>query len=822
MTQRGGVRLALGVACLIGGAAALRFFLSLDALPDDFVNAGRSERISRDLLGDVARARVVRDTRSIAFGAADARRHYHEPDPRNHGYATGILSRDVGDGRSIGFAIGKSVTVRFDRLSEGDAAARLVALAPDSRKSQRVSLAMAGAAEPFAEIEIPPGIEPRSLPFTIPGDQLRRGGNQLELRFATTVKRPFEGWTGELEVGAGLLALEFATTAPKTEGREPRREDVAGVAELPDRTALVFHEGGRLEIPLVLERGAPRFEGAIYVHPDDSRPGGAVDVIARLRGIPAGTMLLGKARLDASRAAPRDRQALRFDVDLSAFAGGPVRLEFETSPPRDGAAPLRLALAAPTIRGGAPWPKLDRAPDLGLAKLRESLAGSNVVVLLLDAAAARHFSAYGATREVAPNIALLARDAIVFDQVTAPASYTLASIGSLCTGQLPDRHGVVDGGTDRRRLPATSATFAERLRAAGYATLGLVSNPNAGPEFGFDRGFDTYETLYAEKELWDEGVAPEALVARALARADEGKLREPYYLYAHFFPPHAPYDPPAEFLEGLVDEDFRGDVDGTRATIERVRQGGERFSRGEFDHLRDLYDANIKYVDSQVRALLEGLAARGLLDRTIIAIVADHGEAFFQHQNLEHGDTAFSEEVEVPWIMALPRHLEHPPTLVKGPCSLLDFAPTLLSLLSLPLPLSNFDGIDLVPRLFEREVPIDPSPRPLVQRSAGFAPRFAIRMFGHAYHEDLYTRERWLFDLERDPHEQQPLPVASSPLADVLRSELCRTLCEIERGKGAAVKLTPEQERMMAEIGYLESTGPSRGVSPQTCPFAGG
>lgn len=826
--------LAVGIASLVAGAAIIRHFATRDALVSVFDPTDRSNRVAHDFLDDVARALVLTDTTSIEFGSESARSHYVEPDPRLSSKSSGILSRAFGNGMSAGFACGNEVSFRIVVLEPQDRRVALEGLGlDDSGAPQRLEIGLVDADKrtPLMTTEWPRSDAPKRTEFILPKDALRPGENTITVRFARTIEREFQGLPGKYALAAVFTKFEFvgseAKSAPAQESSEHRKPDLRGTVVLDEvippgggapKRALAFARGDRLVLPVILPQGRPRFVASLFVHPDDADATNPPRVRVRYRSGNGGKLLIAQGELDASAQDPRRRTSLELDADLSAFSDTEGTLEIE-SERTDSSAPLvRLALAGPLIRGGRDLPIEPPArPELA-ASIREKLGRPNVVVFLLDAASARHFTAYGADREYAPTVDTLALGGCVFEGMTSPASYTLPSVGSLFTGLLPDRHGVIESGAEghKRLLAESVETLAQKLSREGYSTEAWITNPNAGKDPGYDRGFKRYDALYADPKLWNEGVTPEAVVEHAEQRLAEGGLTEPFLLYAHLFPPHAPYRAPARFREGLTDPRYSGPADGSRDSIEAYRRQGKDYLPRDLDELKALYRANLRYSDDGVRNVLDALGKAGKLDRTLIVVLADHGEAFGEHRNLEHGDTTFGEEIEVPFILHVPRTVGWQPTRVRGPASIVDVAPTLLSLLGVRFAPTDFDGSDLTGRIGNSS-PTTYSPGPTVSRSLGQQPRYVIRSRSFAYHEDTFTRQRWLFDLRVDPHEERPIRCEDSPLAEALRGQLCEILCRRPAAVGETVALTPEQIKMAQEIGYLEGFDRSTPAKRKNC-----
>ena len=155
-------------------------------------------------------------------------------------------------------------------------------------------------------------------------------------------------------------------------------------------------------------------------------------------------------------------------------------------------------LVAPRVLGYAGGEPLEPQPmsardEARADSLRKSLAGDNVLFIILDAGRARSFGSYGYPRETTPEIDRLAREGVVFERVYTPAVYTLGAMASVWTSQYPDRHH--SAVSFSARLPKDRLTLAELLSAQGVYTAGFVANAVAGTLFGFDRGFSEFKEV---------------------------------------------------------------------------------------------------------------------------------------------------------------------------------------------------------------------------------------------------------------------------------------------------------------------------------------
>ncbi|MCZ7586125.1 MAG: sulfatase [Deltaproteobacteria bacterium] len=280
-----------------------------------------------------------------------------------------------------------------------------------------------------------------------------------------------------------------------------------------------------------------------------------------------------------------------------------------------------------------------------------ALAKPNIVVISLDTVRADHLGIYGYRRRTSPNITRLALRSSVFDRAYSATPWTLGSFAALWTSQLPSVAGIFDWGN---HLKPPAVTLAEILRSAGYETHAVVSCDGLQRN-GIEQGFDVFDD-----SLNDRLDAYAALTSRDVTdagiRALNRERRRPIFLWLHYFDPHEKYLDHPEFAFGSAEI--------------------------------DLYDEEIASTDFHIGLLIDFMLEKGLFRNTIIVLHADHGEEFGEHGGSRHAMTLYEEVVRVPLIIYVP---ERAPDRVKGLVSLVDVAPTLLSLAGVEIP-SSFRG----------------------------------------------------------------------------------------------------------------------------------
>ncbi len=318
-----------------------------------------------------------------------------------------------------------------------------------------------------------------------------------------------------------------------------------------------------------------------------------------------------------------------------------------------------------------------------------TVAAANVVVILSDAMRADRLGPYGFDqRSTTPHLDRLAASGTVFEQVISQTAWTVPSVASLFTGVDPQAHrvrrfidpkkhaGFGDGDVAAVQLDAMSLahdTLAERFQAAGYQTVAVVKSDVINAGRGFDQGFDAFHFIGQKpKEHGDSG---QQLTDRILAwLSAERDPERPFFLYLHYMDVHASYRAPTPYFERWLDPESSSQLNGNHGQIVPFDKGEKALGAGDLRRLLALYDAEITYWDAQLGRLLAALD--GLGGDTVIAVVADHGEAFFEHGGFFHHDL-YQENIHVPLVIKAPTAT---PRRVAGWLELTDLPPTLAEL----------------------------------------------------------------------------------------------------------------------------------------------
>ncbi len=314
-------------------------------------------------------------------------------------------------------------------------------------------------------------------------------------------------------------------------------------------------------------------------------------------------------------------------------------------------------------------------PDFG------DLQPGNVVLVNVDTLRADALPPWGAVHATTP--LLDARPGwITVERAVSTAGWTLPSTTSLLTAQDQHRHGIriVDetGGFGMVRVPLLTTT----LQEAGFATaLFTGSEVLTQGQTGLADGFDT--TL----ALTEEPGNATAVVDAALEWLDAVPKGQPFFLMLQPNDPHLPYTPEPQDQSTWASGDAlpfdvqSGDMEQTAAIEAALVDASDEERAAIMASVRDVYDEQVLGVDRALDRLLAELDARGLARDTLVVLVSDHGESFYDGEPLQlgHGRSAREELVHVPlrfWNPALAD--------AQARCvvSTMDVVPTLAELLS--------------------------------------------------------------------------------------------------------------------------------------------
>jgi arylsulfatase A-like enzyme len=286
-----------------------------------------------------------------------------------------------------------------------------------------------------------------------------------------------------------------------------------------------------------------------------------------------------------------------------------------------------------------------------------------VVLITIDTLRFDRLGLYGYQRRpTSPNLDAWAQRAVVFDRATAPAPWTVPSLGALLTGRYPAEVG---GYTNSDGIDADFTTLAELFQAEGYATASFNTHALLiRARGGFRQGFDTVYPTQLKPIVPGEHKMAFSETEPHLMEWLEAHARTPFFLWIHDMDPHLP---PTTGNPYLKKPDWKR------------------------------YDAELRWMDEAMGRILERLRALGLGQDLLVVFTADHGEAFGDEHGLKgHQDVMYDEVLRVPLIVQYPGM--GAPRRIAEPVELTDLFSTIAELAGLPLP-DGTRGESLLPLL---------------------------------------------------------------------------------------------------------------------------
>lgn len=418
-------------------------------------------------------------------------------------------------------------------------------------------------------------------------------------------------------------------------------------------------------------------------------------------------------------------------------------------------------------------------PRSDLASVKSNSAPCcNVLLITLDTVRADHLQCYGYERNTAPRMCSLAKQGILFEKAMTQSSWTLPAHASIMTGVYPHEHGAENFEVS---IDDNLPMLAEILKNNNYSTSAFVSVEFVSEKYGFDKGFDVFDSTSIKKEdLVLMGSFAKDLTQSAMHWLEQNDQK--FFMWIHYFDPHnaflyhntSGFAYPKAINYTLRWREFEWDWNVVPCPF------CDYFEENEEQYI-SLYDGEIFFVDSYVGKLLDYLKQEGLFDNTIIIITSDHGESFNNHDLVGHDNFLYADLIHVPLIMFVPNtqpYRDDKLTETK------DILPTVLDLLNISKPARVGDGFFIGNLTYAfSEV-----------HNRNENRRIAVN------HEDwklIYTlNDRYfeLYDLEDDPDELNNLAESKPEMVKKLREPLFRTM--------RVVDLDEETLKQLKSLGY--------------------
>ena len=439
-----------------------------------------------------------------------------------------------------------------------------------------------------------------------------------------------------------------------------------------------------------------------------------------------------------------------------------------------------------------------------------ALSIDRLVFITIDTLRADHLPSFGYPIDTAPFLESLAKRSVSFKQAFAHSATTGPSHASMFTSLYPIQHRVQDNG---QKLDKSFVTLAEVLADSGYTTAAFVSGNAHFGRSKIAQGFQHYDQPARQSRnnngklmLYRPADQTTASVIRWFESRPPG---ERFFLWVHYYDPHRPLRPPAQYLEDVAPRN-RKEMYQLENFLRRQHHSDFRLPQ----QLQQIisYDAEIRFVDSQIERLFSALHAQEPGVKTLSIITSDHGQGLANHDWFGHHVHIYNEQLHVPLLFHFSTGHMAGRVVEDQLVEHVDLPVTILDLLG-ETSMSQIDqiqGKSLVPVLVgdpasqHRRFAFGERRRtygPVDRQSQEPGERYALQSLEAKY---LWFTEGpdEFYDLRDDPYETRDIIDQPSPEKDELQATLINLVAAL-RSDGQAETVDEETLEKLRALGYL-------------------
>ncbi len=393
----------------------------------------------------------------------------------------------------------------------------------------------------------------------------------------------------------------------------------------------------------------------------------------------------------------------------------------------------------------------------------------NLLLITLDTTREDSLGTYGHMSAETPVMDRLAREGALFQNAWCSAPLTLPSHITIMTGLHPPSHGIPVNGAGS--LSVKIPVLAELVKTSGYRTGAFISSAVLSRYFGLDRGFNFYNDVWSLTGVdgTDNSSRPADRVCDTAINWLGEDPHSPFMAWIHLYDPHTPYSPPRQYT-------------------------GAGLSN---------YDGEIAFVDRQIQRVISWLAKNNRLKNTLVVIVGDHGEAFQEHQETQHGLFIYDTTMKVPFLLwntyILPPEVRN--HIYSSPVRLVDLMPTILDLMGLSAPEIQ-DGQNLIPLMKKKPewtLPCYAESR-YPHLAYGWAPLESVVLGEWKYIEAPRPE---LYNLKDDPGETINLIKTNPDMGNRLREEIKTLISMMNITEADPLTLDADMMQQLESLGYV-------------------
>jgi len=272
-----------------------------------------------------------------------------------------------------------------------------------------------------------------------------------------------------------------------------------------------------------------------------------------------------------------------------------------------------------------------------------------IILITVDGVRQDKLGIYGYEKNITPNIDILFRESVVYNNAISQKPMTIPAMYSIFTGQYP-----VDVNFDS----LDTSKYLPCILQPYYNTLGIVSTNLLANGTGFNTCFDLFYDTNNLPTYTDIATVNASTIISKVKAVLELNNGNNFFLWIHFKDTHTTYTPSARFSAQLektrnytylpVNEEFWDGYMGIpkQAYIE---------NRTEIEYYIDMYESEIKTIDYEIGNLMQILNKTKLLGSSILILTSLHGESLGEHNfYFVHSSTVDEADIRVPLIVKFP------------------------------------------------------------------------------------------------------------------------------------------------------------------------
>jgi arylsulfatase A-like enzyme len=317
----------------------------------------------------------------------------------------------------------------------------------------------------------------------------------------------------------------------------------------------------------------------------------------------------------------------------------------------------------------------------------------NIVLISLDTVRPDYLGCFGYPKDTSPNIDRFAEDAVLFLNAYSTASWTLPAHISLMTSLNCLHHQVY---YPYEKMDAENFTFSEILRGRDFYTAAFTGGGFLSSTYGFAKGFDEYQELRSHNKEAIRSDEAEYLARQSVDFITKNKGKR-FFLFLHTYQPHDPYNNPSPTGKKFLPDDPKWREVSLVDLFKKTGRFNHSFSDKEKRNIAALYEGEIGYTDEvYVKPVIARLKQLKIYDKTMIILLSDHGEEFYDHEAYLHDHSLYEEAIKIPLIIKFP-YSRNKGKKIKNIVRITDVLPTILEEANIAADIYKFDGESLLP-----------------------------------------------------------------------------------------------------------------------------